>query len=172
MDGFIWFTDNVVDRFGIWVGIFLAIPVFWTWYVVSFGRRAQHRRWFRSVKTVGGTRPAILIVDLFEKGDASVTVERFRRNEPALSEIPDDNVFTVRRKKHLKADDMPDVVQELHKVAEEIFKNGTDVLHYFHAGPVITAALVGAEFGNTCRVILYHHNQGTYENWGPLRHTH
>ena len=46
---------------------------------------------------------------------------------------------------------------------------GTDCVHYFHAGPAIAAALVGAEFANGARVLLYQHEGGNYCNFGPLR---
>ncbi|NBC33491.1 MAG: hypothetical protein GVY13_12515 [Alphaproteobacteria bacterium] len=171
MDDFVWFTTVVLDPIGIWIGVILAVPIIWTWYTLTFGRRARHRRWFDAMRKAKGNRPAILIVDLFDKGDATVAVERFRQNDDVLRNIPEENIFVVQRSKHLTASDIPDIVAELRAIAEEIFKNGTETLHYFHAGPGVTAAFVGVQFANACRVIIYQHSQGEYLNWGPLKHT-
>ncbi len=75
----------------------------------------------------------------------------------------------MRRDQALTAQDMPDLHRELRLVAAQLLKTGADCIHYFHAGPAVVAALVGAEFANGARVLLYHHEGGKYANFGPLR---
>lgn len=75
----------------------------------------------------------------------------------------------IGRDLNLTPDDLPELRRELRDAAARIYANGTDTLHYFHAGPTFVAALIGAEFANGCRVMLYGHDQGTYVNFGPLR---
>ena len=55
---------------------------------------------------------------------------------------------------------------QLGKIAME----GTDVLYLIYAGPVMPAAVIGAELANSCRVILFQHQQGKYINWGQLKY--
>ena len=65
--------------------------------------------------------------------------------------------------------DLPELHRELRKEAAQLLNAGTDCIHYFHAGPAIAAALVGAEFANGARVLFYQHEGGSYRNFGPLR---
>ncbi|MEA3278790.1 MAG: hypothetical protein U9Q81_26525 [Pseudomonadota bacterium] len=97
------------------------------------------------------------------------SVERFRQTQPALKEIPDERLFCLSRSRNLAPDDLPSLHQELRDLAARILESGTDTLHYFHAGPACVAALVGAEFANSCRVMLYQHDHGSYVNFGPLK---
>ena len=64
---------------------------------------------------------------------------------------------------------MPDLHRELRQVAAQLLIAGADCIHCFHAGPAVVAALVGAEFANGARLLLYHHEGGQYRNFGPLR---
>lgn len=167
-----WLIDEVLNRIGIVVGLITLFPIFWTWWEVTLGRRRRHRRWFREAQETPGLRPAVLVVDLLEKGDIRTGVENYRRSSHALKDIPDDRVFALSRTVHLDSGDMPGLVAEVRRVAADVIRAGTDTLHLFYAGPVVPMAFMGAEFGNICRVILYHHDKttGRYENWGPLRH--
>lgn len=164
------FTADYIDPIGIWLGLVVAVPIFATWYQVTVGRRRRYRRWAREIRQVAGNRPAILVVDLLEGRSVLSSVERFRAGVEALSAIPAERLFVISRERRIGTDDMPGLSQELRVKAGEILQNGTDVLHVFFGGPCIAAALVGAEFANACRVILYHQDQGAYLNWGPLRH--
>ncbi len=159
-----------VDMSGTAIGLVLAVPTIWTWYEVVWGRRRRERRILAEIKAQPGSRPSILIVDLHPTLNIRASVETFRQADPVLREIPEGRVFTVERTKMLTADDMPGLARDIAEQAAAVARNGTDVLHYFHAGPLPPVALVGAQFANLCRVMVYHHNQGGYENWGPLRH--
>mgnify|MGYP001589174101 CR=1 FL=1 len=59
--------------------------------------------------------------------------------------------------------------EDLRAAAALLLGAGADCIHCFYAGPAVAAALVGAEFANGARVLLYHHEGGTYINFGPLR---
>jgi hypothetical protein len=163
-------TTGYVDPVGTWLGIFLAIPILATWYQVTLGKKRRHRRWAEQIRKKRGSRPAILIVDLLDGKSLLSTVERFRAGDEGLKAIPSECIFLISRDRRIGANDMGPLSQEMREKAAEILKNGTDVLHVFFGGPCIAAALIGAEFANACRVILYHQQQGDYFNWGPLRH--
>jgi hypothetical protein len=158
-----------LDPVGVVVGLAIAVPVFWTWWEIAFGQRRQRRRLFRELRGNPGGRPGILILDLLPGKDVGPAVERFRQTDPALKEIPEERVFCLARDKGLGPEDMADLHDSLRQLAANAVFQGVDVLHYFHAGPACAAALVGAEFANGCRVVLYQHGHGTYINFGPLK---
>jgi hypothetical protein len=163
------FVMTYLDPIGVIVGIVIAVPVFWTWWEVAFGRSRRERRWFREAAERPGAYPAILIVDLKVGQNIAANVERFRVGQDGLKEIPRERIFHLRRDQHLSRDDMPALHGELRDVAAQILASGADTLHYFHAGPTSVAALVGAEFANACQVLCYQYDQGVYLNFGPLR---
>ena len=149
----------------------MAIPILATWYQVTLGKKRRHRIWAEQIRQKRrGSRPAILIVDLLDGKSLMSTVERFRAGDQGLKVIPSVCIFLISRDHRIGADDMGALSQEMREKAAEILHNGTDVLHVFFGGPCIAATLIGAEFANSCRVILYHQQQGDYVNWGPLRH--
>jgi len=168
------FTDFVMtwlDPVSVVIGLVVTLPVFWTWYEVVLGERRRRWRWFRQLRNNPGQRPALLIVDLLPDKNVHAAVELYRRRHPELANIPGDRVVIVRRDKRLTPDDMPPLHKELRKAAAKIVAAGADTVHYFHAGPAIAAALVGAELANTVKVCLYHHepNNNGYRNYGPLK---
>jgi hypothetical protein len=163
------FIADWLDPIGVVLGLAALVPVLWTWWEVVIGRRRRERRWFADIRRQPGERPAILIVDLLSGKDVRAAVEHFRRQQPALAAIPEDRVITLRRDCNLTPDDMAKLHGDLRAVAAQLLKSGADCIHYFHAGPAIAAALVGAEFANGARVLLYQHDRGGYVNFGPLR---
>lgn len=169
-----WLTDfinTILGPISIVIGIVTFFPILWTCWEVTFGRQRRHSRWHRQAQQTVGERPGILIVDLLEKGNITNDVERYRQSNEHLKAISKDRLFEVSRKKELSPDDMPQITQDLRHVTGEIIEAGIDTLHLFYAGPVASMALVGAEFANVRRVLLYQRNrEGMYENWGPLRH--
>ena len=64
---------------------------------------------------------------------------------------------------------MPELLWDIRRAAGELIAGGVDTVHYFHAGPLVAASLVGAELANTCPVLLYQHEANGYRNFGPLR---
>lgn len=169
MDALRIFIAAWLDPLGIVLGLVALVPIFWTWWDVVFGRRRRERHWFADIRRRPGERPAILIVDLLPGKDVHAAVENFRRALPALADIPDDRIVVIERQQTLMPDDLPDLHRELRAAAAQLLKAGADCIHYFHAGPAIAAALVGAEFANGARVLLYQHESGSYRNFGPLR---
>jgi len=165
-------TNNILEPASIWIGIITTIPIFWTWYDVVWGQQRQKREWLKQVIQQPGTLPAILIVDLLQDKEVRVAVEHFRSRDPKLRAIPNERIFVVKHNARLNPGDSSELVQKIRDAAADILDSGADVVHYFHAGPIFSAALVGAEFANaSCRLMLYQNAQdGNYVNFGPLRH--
>lgn len=164
------FINQRLTAIGTLVSIVSFIPIAWTCWEVTIGRKQRHRRWLNEIQRSPGERPAILIVDLLEKGDIATSVESYRQHHERLRTIPPGRIFKVRQEKHLTPSDMPALVRDIRRVTSEVIRAGTDTLHLFYAGPVVPMALIGAEFANGCQLILYQHERGDYLSWGPLRH--
>ena len=171
MDAVRAFIAAWLDPVGIVLGLVALVPIFWTWWDIVFGRRRRERRWFTEIARAPGERPAILIVDLLPGKDVRVAVENFRRQDPVLAAIPDGRIVAIEHDTALTPTAVPDLHRELRAAAAQLLKAGADCIHYFHAGPAFAAALVGAEFANGARVLLYQHEAGSYRNFGPLRLT-
>lgn len=169
MDALRAFIAAWLDPIGVVLGLLALVPIVWTWWDLVFGRRRRERRWFDDIRRRPGKRPAILIVDLLPGRDVRAAVENFRRQDPALAAVPDERIVVIERDTPLTPAALPDLHRELRAAAARLLKAGTDCIHYFHAGPAIAAALVGAEFANGARVLLYQHEGGSYRNFGPLR---
>jgi hypothetical protein len=165
------FTITILDPVGVWIGIATAVPIFWLWIDHLVGRRRQHRKWLAQLRQSVGVQPAVLIVDLLPGKDVTAAVERHLAEHESLRSIDRKRIFKVVREKTLRPEDSAELVRDIQNIAGEILRSGADVLHYFHAGPVFAAALVGAEFANAgCKMLLYQNEQGRYTNFGPLRH--
>ncbi len=160
---------DYLDPFGIWIGIILAIPVFWTWYQVVWGAKKQKQDWLKQIRKTPGERPAVLIVNMQPEKDIANFVKRFMQSDSNLKEIPEERIFELVWDKPLMPDNMLDFSEQLRKKIAEIYRCGPDKLHYFHAGPTTAAACVGAELKNSMQVFLYQYTQGQYQNFGPLR---
>jgi hypothetical protein len=161
------FIVDYLDPIGIVIGVVIALPVFHTWYQVTLGRKRQQRRWFREVSERPGERPGILVVDLLDGRDAKTAIANYCAKQ--LNNIPKDRQFEIVRVARLLPNDMPELLAEIRKVAGDVAAGGVDTLHYFHAGPAIVSASVGAQFANACRVILYQYEKGSYTKLGPMR---
>ncbi len=151
-----------------------AVPIFWTWLDIVWGRKKRQRDYLKRAASQVGNRPGILVVDLLPSRNIEQAIDRFRQSNEQLKAIPKELVFKIDYSRPMSAKTMPDLANDLRKISGEALNHGVDVLHVFYAGPAIAAALVGAEFSNTCRVMLYHHNtndsENAYENWGLLKH--
>ena len=163
-----WVYTRYLDPIGILLGIFLAIPVFWTAYQVTWGERAERRRRFREISESPGRHPTMLIVDLLPQRDTRHQVENFRRQHEELKNIPEDRIITIHRSKHLTPEDMPDLQVEIRNAAADLMQHGTDRIHVFIAAPIAAAAMVGAEFANMPAVV-YQYQNGEYVNFSILR---
>ncbi len=164
------FVMTWLDPVSVVLGLIVTLPVFWTWHAVVFGERRRRQRWFRQIQKQPGQRPALLIVDLLPGREVRAAVEVFRQTDKHLRQIPDDRIFTLTRSQILRPEDMPDLHEDIRRLAGKMLASGADRVHYYHAGPSVAAALVGAELANTFRVILYQHQPGEgYRNFGPLK---
>jgi len=171
MDTIINFINSYLGPISTIIGIVTFIPILYIWWDVYFGRRKRIADWYdRARKSNSQKTPSILIVDLLDKGDIRTQVESFRNNEEPLSNIPSDRIFVVTRTKHISPEDIAQLVVDIKSKASEILSAGTDTLHLFYAGPIVPSIIIGGIFSNTFTVILYQHSQGTYVNWGPLKH--
>jgi len=169
MDSFRAFIMDVLDPIGVLLGIGIAIPIVWTWIEVVWGTRRRRRRAFEDARKNPGRRPGMLILDLLQGKDVKVAVEIFRQQTQELKAVPDSRVFRIERTSRIRPQDMLLLMQEIRGSAGKIAAEGIDVIHYFHAGPAVLASLVGAEFKNSCRVLLYQHQADGYVLFGPLQ---
>ncbi len=170
-----WFAavyNDWLNPLSVFVGLVLAVPVFWTWWDVIFGRSSRERRWYLDVRQRPGGRPAILIVDLLPEKDIRVMVEQFCQKNDVLKHIPREHIVSVNRERRLDALQMPELHRDFRRAAAELLARGADAIHLFYAGPGGVAAMLGAELSNASRVLVYQHDQvlGGYVYMGPLRH--
>lgn len=159
---------TILDPLGIVVGLILAVPVFWTWYQVVWGSRRRYRLYLHAIRTTPGYRPAILIVDLLPGRNIRAAVENYSQQQALLREIPRERMF------HLQGDGLNssqlDAFQaDLRQQVGEMYAQGVDRIHYFHAGPSMAAAMVGAALSNGCPVLLYHYEGEGYQRFGLLK---
>jgi hypothetical protein len=150
------------------VGIITAIPIFWTWYEVTFGRTRRHKAQLQQIMQAPGSRPAILIVDLLPGKDVKAQVMNYVKSRPELAGIPAERTFHIGTEKPMSPEEVPAFVDRLRTVSADIVRAGTDCVHLFYAGPIVAMAHVGVEFKRGCKVLLYHHEHGTYVPWSPL----
>lgn len=154
-------TWEAVDRFGIIIGLLVAVPVFWSWGILLTQKRRQ-RQLLKRLEKISGDRPLAVSIDLMpgESGNQALLY---------LKKQGLDMEFLKVTREQLDKEGLQNFIEELHKVRAEAMMKGADRLHLFYRGPVVGAMLVGEVFSNTAATI-YHFdkNLGTYENWGPL----
>lgn len=154
-------TWEAVDKFGVIIGLLVAVPVFWSWWILLTQKRRQ-KHLLRSLEKISGDRPVAVSIDLMpgESGNQAFMYLKKQGLEMELLKIS---------RERLDKDMLQGFVTELLRVRTEAMGKGADRLHLFYRGPVAGALLVGEVFSNTAATI-YHFdkNLGTYENWGPL----
>lgn len=158
-----------------WIGriadissLVLLGPVLWTWWHLTVGARRREQRWLREVSAHRGARPGVLILDLLPGKDNTAAVHACLAADEALRSLPAERIVRVSRDVRVTAEAMPALAREVRQAEGRLLAAGCDVIHLFIAGPLVVAAMVGAELSNGPRVILWHHEQGRYENFGPL----
>jgi len=161
-----------LNPIAIVVGIIAAIPIFWTWYEVIIGKKRREINIRKIIMNSQGDRPSILVVDFKPDADIFNQVLQARQQEELLKNVPVDRIFHFINDTWLKPDDMFPLVDKLREHLGKIAKAGTDVLFLIYAGPVMPAAIIGAELANSCRVVLFQYQSGKYVNWGMLKHLH
>ena len=151
------------------LGVATIVPVLLTWHEVRYGRKKRDLIWRQEVMNSPGARPAIVIIDLKQDADIRTQVQNTIAADASLKAIPNDRIFAIDRSRWLTPGDMPDLVADIRTAIKDVMKAGVDTVYLFYAGPVMPMAIVGAEFANCCRVLLFQHHQGVYTNWGPLK---
>lgn len=119
--GELWST--AIDSLGVVsavVGLVTAVPIFWTWYVVTLGRERRYRQWFEQIRKDVSDAPVILVVDLLPDKDMLPSVERFPRANLDLKEIPNDRVFRINRDHSITPDDVPKLMDDIRRVSGDI----------------------------------------------------
>ena len=161
-----------------WFSVLAPIFIVWSWILLMRNKRRETRM-IEAVKKNPGSRPVILIVSLL-RGQQNIRnqVENYRQQHECLKDIPDKHIIMISIEEiagtasELTPDHVSKFMARLSQETGKIYRNATDVVHYFHGGPFPTAAIVGAQFANGPVVLLYHWNikTSTYDNWGTLRH--
>ncbi|MBU2003738.1 MAG: hypothetical protein KKF08_00015 [Gammaproteobacteria bacterium] len=159
---------TILDPLGIVVGLILAIPVFWTWYQVVWGNRRRYRQYLQAIRRAPGNRPAILILDLLPGKNIRAAVENHCQQHETLRDIARERIFYLQRD-GLGAYQLDAFKSDVRRLVGEMYAQGVDRIHYFHAGPGMAAAMIGAELANGCPVLLYHHEGDGYQHFGLLK---
>ena len=158
------------DKTATFLGFISLIPIFWTWYEITWGSKRRYQAWFEAVRQTPGQRPGVLIVDLLPGREMRAQVENFLRGSDDLQMIPEERILCINQLRHTRAEDLPGLVREVRQQIAILMRQGVDAIHFFYGGPCAVAAIIGSELRNGCRVHVYSHQQGTYVAFGPLLH--
>ncbi len=155
------FPWDLIQNAEALIGVVLAVPVLWSWYIL-LGNKRRQRQLIKSLEATVGDRPVAISIDLMP-GESENQALAFLKKHGLNMEL-----LKITRERFDK-DNLQDFVSELHKIKAEAMAKGADRLHLFYRGPVVGALVVGEVFSNTATNI-YHFdkNIGTYESWGPL----
>ena len=176
MSTFLQWVHSAFQFIDPYFGVLATFPIVLTFWEIWFGRRRRHKRILRDIRSNPGSRPAALIVDILPGKEIHAQVENYLQSSDQLKAIPEDRVFRITASaigvtsSELTSENMIEFANKTRETAAEIYTAGTDVIHYFHSGPIPTVAIVGAALANGPLVRMYHWRQGQYEDWGPLRH--
>lgn len=162
-----WITEYL-DGIGIILGIISAIPIFWTWYSITIGQKRKERQWTKNaIENIHGKIQCVLIIDLLPNKDIKTPVCRYLKQNEYLKDIPDELILQINHETLTTPENLTELAKELQQVHRDLQKLGADSIHLFFAGPAVAATLVGAEFGNSIPVYLYHHDT-SYKNFGLM----
>lgn len=166
-----WIT-KYFDGIGIVLGIVSAVPIFWTWYSLTWGQKRKEKAWTKSaIQNIHGKIHGVLIVDLLLGTDIKTQVTRYLKQNEQLKDTPSDYIIHINLETSTTAENLTDIAHELQNAHRAFQKMGTDRIHLFFAGPAVAATLVGVEFGNSIPVYLYNHDKNpdkSYVNFGPM----
>jgi len=163
-----------------WIEVYVSLVDF-LWIVGAtiifyFWQRRKEQRIIKSLRENIGDKPAVFIVDLVEGRDIRHDVVNFMSTHNKLKDVDDKRIVVLSGKdlscgNNITPDNINEFLDAFQKKRKELNDLGYDVIHYFHGGPSMLAAMIGARWGNGGRVNLYQHTPGgTYQEWGPLRH--
>ncbi|MCH9741869.1 MAG: SAVED domain-containing protein [Proteobacteria bacterium] len=162
-----WIT-KYFDGIGIVLGIISAVPIFWTWYSLTWGQKRKEKRWTQNaINHIHGKIHCVLIVDLLPNKDIKTPVLRYLKQNEHLKNVQDEFILHISHETSTTPENLTEFAKELQSIHKSLQQLGADSIHLFFAGPGIAATLIGTEFGNSIPVYLYHHDK-TYENFGLM----
>jgi len=166
------FTRDYFDLISIWVGLIIAIPVFWTWWSVAMGEARQRKKWLNRAKREKGDDPAVLIVDLLSNTEMRAQVVRYLKSQHI--DVAEDRFAVIDRKKDVVPDDMAELSGEIHGAVGKLNYMAADVVHVFFGGPGCVGLMIGAELSNLpCKIHFHQSSRGEgYQDFGPIRYPH
>ncbi|RMI03458.1 MAG: SAVED domain-containing protein [Calditrichaeota bacterium] len=161
------FIMTWLDPISVVVGLIVSIPIFWTWWEVTLGRKRRHKAWYENARK-GKSVDAVLIVDLLAGADMKPEVLRHLKQQGV--EVEDSHVFEMNEHGEVTPENLPDLVARLRALLADVSRLAPGELHVFFGGPSGFAMLVGAELANKGNVHIYQRTHGKYQDWGPIRH--
>lgn len=158
---------NVIDKASQVTGVLTVVPIIWTAMMVWHLDR-RRRRELRRVAQTPGDRPAVLIVDVGTDSIRAIA-ERWVRQQEDFRDLPESAIHYLDHPGRLEIEQISGFMEKFRKAVGQIWKDGPDKIHLLYRGPIMLAAMIGAELSNGTTVILYQHESNFgYRNWGPL----
>ena len=163
---------NTLDKVGIIVGLFTAIPVVWSFIILITAerrRKGKVKSLYKNPKDI----ESALIVDIGSDNIEAAVVNWIKSNTK-LKKIHKNNIHYVGMTDRLTQENTDKLLQRVREERKKITNNGTCMIHLFYRGPVTFATILGAELSNKIPVILYQNDPTTteaskkYIEWGLL----
>jgi Na+-translocating ferredoxin:NAD+ oxidoreductase RnfG subunit len=163
---------NTLDKIGIILGIFTAVPVVWTFIILFTTERRRKKKLKNLIKNPKAIE-SVLIIDVSRENIKAQVVNWLKKN-PKLKKITEKNIYYVGTTDKLTVDNIDKMLDKIREARIKITDSGSGRIHLFYRGPVTLAAIVGAEFSNGCPVVLYQNSLDKdntaieYQEWGSL----
>lgn len=170
---------NFLSGVEVYISLLTFASAAGTFLIVTLGQKRKERQILNRLIQDPGEKPAVFIVDLVQGRNMKHDILNYLSNNENLRDINEDRIVILNEQdlscgNNVTPSDINEFIEVLRKKENELNDIGYDVIHYFHGGPAMLAALVGARWGNWGRVNLYQHSPGaaggSYQAWGPLRH--
>lgn len=173
MDGWYW-----ISNFSAVLGIILAIPPVYMAVVYLTRDRERQKKRLEVIRNSKGVTSAVLIINIGQL-PIRVDVEKFiKENEELQAEEIGTNIFEYHHKDKIlnesAADTLFEILKGIREIEEQLKEKGVQRLHLFYAGPIMPAAMIGAELSNRFIVFCYHNTtdgsrKQRYVLWGELQ---
>jgi len=152
-----------LDPLGIIIGLIVAIPVFWSWWIL-LGNQRRQQKLVEHIKKTTGDRPCALAISVGSNDIANQV-------QVHLHDHQLDMTLETCHYQHLTTDSVVDFVKGLRKTRAKLMEKGIGKVHLFYFGPIAGALLIGDVFSNgSVSIYYYNRDKGGYECWGPLTH--
>ncbi|QGT99809.1 hypothetical protein SYNTR_1216 [Candidatus Syntrophocurvum alkaliphilum] len=166
---------DIVSYIGSITSIIAFIPVLYAlWLLITVTKKRKQE--LERIRREPGQRPVFLIVDALVDQDIQAQVENYIANQPEFEQfkrngtIPKDMIIYYSHNYEINNSNIDKIVKDIRKSKSQIQKKGVDKIHLFMAGPIMLAAVIGAELSNMTSTLIYQNtpNKG-YECWGPMQ---